>query len=88
MRFPEMLKDVMKLKIAPDVLKKTSKCREDFSCLKGMTDCICEVKSNINNKIIFIEPCRNIHCKYMLSFGYKYICSCPTRMEIYDSYKV
>ncbi len=86
MRSLMKMQNVMKYKISTDVLNETTKCTGDFSCLNGMTDCICEVNTNINNRIIFINPCDNKSCKYMLSFGYKYICTCPTRMEIFSSY--
>ena len=77
----------MKYRVSDDILSST-KCTRNFSCLHGETDCLCEFNDAIDNKLLFVKPKKNIMCKYMLSFGYSYLCSCPTRKEIYHLYKI
>ena len=76
------------LEIDKRIINETQKCRQDFSCLTGSKECLCEVEDNFNNKIHFIKPsCKGI-CDYRMSFGYSNICNCPTRKEIYKLYNV
>lgn len=76
----------MKFNINSDILNKTDKCSENYSCLNGKEECFCEVKEHFGNKIIFVKPI-NVSCNYSLSFGYSFVCNCPTRKEIYNLYK-
>jgi len=78
----------MKYRVSDDILNSTSKCRNDFSCLYGETDCLCEFNDAIENKLLFVKPNKNATCNYMLSFGYSYLCNCPTRKEIFHLYKI
>ena len=75
----------MEFNINSDILKKADQCREDYSCLKGDSKCLCEVDSNFDNNILFIKPA-NMLCNYNMSFGYSHICKCPVRKEIYHRY--
>jgi len=73
-------------KISEDIIKDTCKCRDDFSCLKGNDECICAIEESFNDKIYFINPDNKGICDYRMSFGYSYICNCPTRREIFKQY--
>lgn len=74
--------------VSKDIINKADKCTRDFSCLYGDKDCICDFEDAVENKILFIKPIKNIMCDYRVSFGYSYICSCPVRKELYNSYNV
>jgi hypothetical protein len=76
----------MELKVKVDTLNETIKCKRNFSCLTGSKECLCEVEDSFNDKVIFIRPENNNLCDYKMSFGYSYICTCPTRKEIYNIY--
>ncbi len=78
----------MEFKVRADILNETIKCKKDFSCLSGKKDCLCEVEDSFDNKILFIKPMNHNMCDYKMSFGYSYICNCPTRKEIYNLYKI
>ena len=71
--------------ITTDILNITDKCRANFSCLNGSTECLCTVKEYINHAVLFIEPADSM-CQYYLAFGYSQICLCPTRMELFKKY--
>ena len=75
----------MKFKISADILNETIKCRTNFSCLNGSTECLCTVKEKVNNAILFVKPADN-RCNYCLPFGYSQICLCPARMELFKKY--
>jgi hypothetical protein len=72
----------------PDIQSRTTECVHNFSCLDGKRDCLCEVETAIDNKVIFVKPQMHTACNYKLSFGYKFICNCPTRNHLYLSHKV
>lgn len=74
-------------KISSDVLKATNKCRENFSCLTGIKDCLCEVTRYVDKGVLFINPPEHKSCNYMTLFGHSYLCNCPTRNEIYRVYR-
>jgi hypothetical protein len=76
----------MKFKISADTLNRSGHCKNNYSCVSGDTSCLCEVQSLINNSVLFVQPCSN-SCSYIMPFGHSYICSCPTRKEIYRYYK-
>lgn len=74
--------------IDPEILKKTEKCGNNFSCLNGAENCLCEVDHMVDGKLLFIKPRNKINCDYKTSFGYSYYCNCPTRKEIYKLFKI
>lgn len=79
----------MKFSISPDILNNTTRCRSNFSCLDEKQACLCEIESSLDNNILFVKPRKptGYLCNYIMSFGYSYICKCPTRNEIYFCYK-
>ena len=78
----------MTFDIDEEIKQKSDRCRDGFSCLKGENNCLCEVESFINNKLLFIKPDKGGVCEYKTSFGYSYYCACPTRKELFYRYKV
>jgi hypothetical protein len=89
-RWGDNMGDRQGIEIETDILNETVKCRGDFSCLSGEKRCLCEVEKglgNNHNTVLFIKPAKEIICDYMISYGYSFICSCPTRIEIYRLYK-
>jgi hypothetical protein len=78
----------MEFKVSADIIKETTECKYNFSCLSGEKGCLCEVEKNFFDKILFVKPIENAFCDYKISFGYSYTCSCPVRMEIHNRYKV
>ncbi len=77
----------MVFKIDEDVLKNTTKCKKNFSCLTGETN-ICRVELCVANKIHFIKCVDNLPCGYRIPFGYSYVCICPVRKELHNRYGI
>lgn len=78
----------MKTEISEEVLKKTTCCRKNNSCLKGELKHCCKIISCINNEVHFVEPADEKYCEYQKMFGYSCYCNCPVRKEIYRKYKL
>jgi hypothetical protein len=78
----------VKFEISEDILRKT-RCKKDFSCLSGGRGNPCKVELRADGQdreVIFLENLKDESCSCATSFGYAYICNCPTRKEIYDTY--
>ncbi len=79
----------MRFILDKDILKRASRCRDNFSCLSGEGDCLCEIEDFAGEKIHFIKPGnKGGICNYKMGFGYSFLCNCPVRKEIYNKYKV
>jgi hypothetical protein len=82
-----MGKDNKDIKIDDKVVKETTKCENEFACLKDNNYELCSVVSSVHDNVIFIECLNWKPCAYRMSFGVSsYICNCPTRKEIYRKY--
>lgn len=75
----------MKFDIESDVLNNAVNCNDNYSCLGGQGNCLCDIESHFDKSILFIKTPK-ILCNYYMSFGYSHICKCPVRMEIYYRY--
>lgn len=86
----------MNFNVSDEIRKQTTQCQSDFICLtylnKGETPMcdndnpMCPVESFIEGDGVFVKNKDPNTCLYMMSFGYGYICNCPTRCEIYRRY--
>ncbi len=74
--------------IPEDILKQTTRCDKNFSCLSDGGEHLCKVVSFINNEICFVEFSEGEICVNKMSFGYSIICTCPTRKAIYRQYGI
>ena len=68
-----------------EVLKATTKCPRNFSCLNNNAsgsgpECNCRVESFLGKNLLFVRPKENktIFCPYLMHYGNEYICQCPT----------
>ena len=78
----------MKFNISDKILRDTSKCKKDFSCLSGERKDLCQVKPRTYKIYDYIE-CKNEEgCIYQTPLDNVFICACPTRREIYDRYGI
>lgn len=77
----------MTYEISESTRAQTKKCHLEFACLKGGECPKCAVKYIIPEDGCFIKPEKTENCEYLLSFGYSWICICPTRCEIFQRYQ-
>ena len=78
----------MDIEINEDILKDTTECINNFSCLRGEKECLCEVRGYAGYNSVLINPKPNKDCSYLNPFGSSFFCFCPTRSEIYRRYGV
>ncbi len=74
--------------IRKEIHEETNECEKTFKCLNNKKNIYCEVISNVSNKVHFVECLTEEYCNYQFTFGYKCVCSCPTRKEIYNKYGI
>jgi len=80
--------DKTNIRLDKAVLHKTTHCINDFSCLSGEKTCLCDVVASNEEDIIEIkaQPARS--CRYCIALESASYCHCPTRVEIYNRYKM
>ena len=76
------------LKIDKAVIQSKVNCKYDFRCLSREKACLCEVKESIGYDMLKIEPKSNVDCSHLISLRKTNFCNCPTRVEIYNRYKI
>ena len=77
-----------RFEIHEEILKDTKECSKDFSCLSSEEKDICKIGKGINGEVYFLE-CKDAgSCNYKKTFKDCYLCSCPTRKEIYNKYGI
>jgi hypothetical protein len=75
------------MEIDKRIVAGTFNCLNNFDCLNNDKHVYCKVESCINHKIHFIENIDKSLCNYKMSFGDSFICTCPTRKEIFNQYR-
>jgi len=78
--------DYMIVKIYDSTVKSTTNCNKGMQCLHGVKKPLCEVDYCVMDKVFFINCLNNKQCSYQINFGYKLMCSCPVRKEIFKRY--
>ena len=76
-----------KLKIDDEILRKTTKCGNGFTCLSGDDKCLNDIEDSVGHAVCFVR-CNSEDCSYYVSHGFLgAVCSCPTRVEIFKRYR-
>ena len=76
--------------IDPEIIDQTTKCRGNYSCLSGEKGCLCEVEEFFESPdgIVFIKSTGSQVCNYKISYGYGWICGCPTRKALFETHGI
>ena len=81
----------MKITVPESVLKETTKCEHNFSCLdSGQCDHCqnCEVDYAAGKNILFLHLKEQCSCSYCVSFGSRHICRCPVNYYLFQNKKL
>ena len=70
------------------IVTETILCEKNFECLKSNMPVYCKVENCVSKKVHFVKCLDNSHCSYKMTFGSSKICTCPTRKEIFNKYKI
>jgi len=73
-----------------DEIRNRTNCRNEFHCLSGDMQGVCDVYNTLGTKLIVTDcPKRGWYCDYCKAFDISQgFCTCPTRIEIYNRYRV
>jgi hypothetical protein len=74
------------MEIDKNIIAETVKCEKNFDCLNMNKHVYCKVENCINEKVHFIKGVDNL--SYKMSFGDSFFCTCPTRKEIFNKYRL
>ncbi len=82
----------MKIGISNEVLKKTTKCGHDFSCLttgKCGNPPKCRIEKCFDKNMLYVKAMSDkerVSCPYRFSYGnsHEHICTCPTHFVVYE----
>ena len=79
----------MNFTVPESVLKETTKCPRNFSCLEtgkpGDPD-KCKVRYSDGKNVLFLFSQEATECPYRLLFGTMAICRCPTHFALVTEY--
>jgi hypothetical protein len=78
----------MDIHVSDTARREATKCQKKFSCLEKEINTLCKVESCIDGTLHFIQCLNKGHCSYQLLFGYRFMCGCPVRKEIFNKYKI
>jgi hypothetical protein len=78
----------MDRQVSEETRNKTTRCPFAFQCLDDSNRDLCEVETCLRNNGCFLKTTKPNNCKYKGTFGYSYMCHCPTRHELFKRYKI
>jgi hypothetical protein len=78
----------MQLEIDQKTISATTRCRKGFACLHCNDNVYCPIEDCIMGKIHFIKCLHEQPCGYKAQLNGFSICTCPTRKEIYNRYRL
>ena len=74
--------------VAKQEVKNTIKCEKEFSCLIN-NEPYCKVDFNLTDGISISKCEEKLYCSYKKQFDEKrFVCTCPTRNEIYKNFNI
>jgi len=76
----------VKLEIPQDIINKTTRCINGFTCLYGGWEPCGSVKGLIDGKILSLDVDDQMSarsCDYRVPFGGGMFCTCPTGVEVF-----
>lgn len=78
----------MKIEIPLEVINKTKQCQKEFSCLSQPVEKLCKIERDPVFNNFFFRCVTAAPCSYKIPSDNGYYCVCPTRIAIYEKYKI
>ena len=79
----------MTLAVSQETRATTTKCQRGFECLECQSECLCRVVDYYVGRVCFVEGPADPDCPYFEQWGlFTERCSCPTRIAVYNQYRV
>ena len=79
----------MRVTVPEDILNKTTRCINDFTCLSEEWDHCGVVKGLIEGRLLALDVDKTLErcCNYRVLFGGGSFCTCPTGVEVFKQFK-
>ncbi len=79
----------MALFISTRTREHTAECMFSFQCLEEATRNVCDIDAHIEESLCSLDFVKNHLCSYKRRLGPSYyVCTCPTRFELYKRYRI
>ena len=78
----------MAIEIDEYILRATTKCKNNLSCLNGKEGCLCKINHNNGSHTIQIKGMPLTSCNYYLHIYSACYCLCPVRNELWNRYGI
>ena len=78
----------MKIEIPLEVITKTKHCQKEFACLSQPVAALCKIERDIIYNSFFFRCVTAAPCSYKVPSDHGNYCVCPTRIAIYEKYKI
>jgi len=76
----------MKIEVPLEVINETTRCPKKFACLSKPVETMCQVTYAPVGVFHFVRCTTTAPCPYRESTADWHICTCPTRIAIYQQY--
>ncbi len=79
----------MTLAVPEEILLQTTQCSQDMACQKPDWDPCGHTVRRVNGSLeVTVEDSNRRLCSYHVEYGGRHFCTCPTRIEIHERYRV
>ena len=78
----------MPFEVDQETVAKTTRCLHEFACLRNGAECLCKIQYHILRELYFVENSDSCRCLYCIPCASSYVCTCPTRKELYERHHV
>ena len=78
----------MKIEIPLEVISETTHCPKKFACLSQPVETMCKVTYAPAGIFHFVHGTATAPCPYRKTIDDFHFCTCPTRIAIYNQYRL
>ena len=86
--FDSVAKAGMKIEVPLEVIAQTKHCQKEFACLNKPGADLCKAERDIVFNNFFFRCATVAPCNYKIPSDNGHYCVCPTRIAIFEKYKM
>lgn len=80
---------VVKFEVDREIMARAIECQLDFVCLDDPESCLCNIRHNLGDAVLFVDYTQAYKCPYRMKFGGSLsVCTCPVRTAICRKYGI
>ena len=69
--------------VSREIVQSASRCPYQHACARDVDFEVCPVHAAAGGQVLFVQSETKPGCRYCSSFGYRCLCLCPARKEIF-----